>query len=370
MKSSFNAIKLIDTWENNFNNYPHNYFPIYKNKLIDFILFLDKNTKILDGLTTRYRTNNFEIDSNILYKLIILEDFYIKNWTSFKPKTYNRFSQLSELLRFLFCKFKTPTFMDSLWFNRPGGYIYGDYSNFIEYGSGVSPKQWSHFNLKFTNKMYHYFINSKYKEFNNAILDAIVKGNEGSTELVNKLINTTIIEKVEIHKIHKFISWISKQGDMISLNQLQEIIDFLYAQHNDFNFKGRTLKSMCDMSNKWHNEIQQAKITKQFKWEPKLKNENNSIIQNDVIYTFKELESIKELSEEGKALHHCVYSYNNECSKGLCSIVSMKKDIQKLLTIEIRNNKICQIKGNCNRLPTSQENNIIYKWAIKNNIKF
>ena len=71
-------------------------------------------------------------------------------------------------------------------------------------------------------------------------------------------------------------------------------------------------------------------------------------------------------------MRHCVGSYAERCLRGYTKIISLR-DIevnQNLLTIEISNEKIVQVKGRLNREPYKNEKNIIQKFADKNSIKY
>jgi hypothetical protein len=63
------------------------------------------------------------------------------------------------------------------------------------------------------------------------------------------------------------------------------------------------------------------------------------------------------LAEEGRAMRHCVRSYQSACLKGETSIRSLRltlsgsTTVRRLLTIEVNNQRrsIVQVRGNCNQ---------------------
>jgi len=78
-----------------------------------------------------------------------------------------------------------------------------------------------------------------------------------------------------------------------------------------------------------------------------------------------------DLVAEGKNLSHCVASYVNDVTKEKCKIIFVRtidKPDESLLTVEIRNEKIIQIKGFANRYAEDEERKFIYKWATKNKL--
>lgn len=68
---------------------------------------------------------------------------------------------------------------------------------------------------------------------------------------------------------------------------------------------------------------------------------------------FRVLRTRAALAEEGKSMHHCVSSYAPDVKKGRCAIVSAF-GVSERATIEIVDGKVVQIKGVCNRAPSSE----------------
>jgi hypothetical protein len=75
-----------------------------------------------------------------------------------------------------------------------------------------------------------------------------------------------------------------------------------------------------------------------------------------------------ELIKEGSSLSHCVASYVNDVIKGTCKILFLRaiEDIGKsLVTIEVRDNNIRQVRGAYNRRPDVVEMAFVREWAEK-----
>ncbi|HEN9415792.1 TPA: PcfJ domain-containing protein [Streptococcus agalactiae] len=71
-------------------------------------------------------------------------------------------------------------------------------------------------------------------------------------------------------------------------------------------------------------------------------------------YSFIIPRTIQEIRDEGKELHHCVASYANDHLKGKTTIMFVRKknNLNKpLYTMEIKDNKIVQIRGKSNSIP-------------------
>ena len=79
-----------------------------------------------------------------------------------------------------------------------------------------------------------------------------------------------------------------------------------------------------------------------------------------------------DLVKEGDSLSHCVSSYIKDVCDERCKIYFIR-DVESLdeslLTAEVRNNKIVQVRGKFNRCPNDTEKTFISQWAINKNLK-
>lgn len=150
--------------------------------------------------------------------------------------------------------------------------------------------------------------------------------------------------------------------------------------------KGRSVSSILNDVEEWHREIRlgrSASILKiRFTPSP-IKNFDYK--DDQVKYKIVQLLSGNDLYEEGQALHHCVFSYTDLCARNISRIFSLRKiedtasiekdetddivEAKRLLTIEVRNNRIFQIKGLFNRKAVKEEMQIIHQWAKQENLK-
>ena len=78
-----------------------------------------------------------------------------------------------------------------------------------------------------------------------------------------------------------------------------------------------------------------------------------------------ELLTLRALSDEGKAMGHCVYSYGYSVSKGQISIWSLSLDGERALTVEVDNaqRQIVQARGLRNRQATNSELTALKRWG-------
>lgn len=80
-----------------------------------------------------------------------------------------------------------------------------------------------------------------------------------------------------------------------------------------------------------------------------------------------------DLVLEGKNLSHCVASYVEDVIKEKCKILFIREKNgidNSLLTVEVRGNRIVQVKGFDNRLAKSEERTFLNKWAEDKNLLY
>jgi len=79
-------------------------------------------------------------------------------------------------------------------------------------------------------------------------------------------------------------------------------------------------------------------------------------------WTITEILDTRELSAEGRSMHHCVGSYAKNCKNGNISVWSMQVtpvdegETHRVMTIAVQNrsNSISQARGKCNALPSGK----------------
>ena len=74
----------------------------------------------------------------------------------------------------------------------------------------------------------------------------------------------------------------------------------------------------------------------------------------------------KDLQEEGSRLNHCVASYIKRVIDGQCLIYFLRKQDnqeESLITLEVRDNAIVQVKGSHNRRPSDEERKALEQFA-------
>jgi hypothetical protein len=89
-------------------------------------------------------------------------------------------------------------------------------------------------------------------------------------------------------------------------------------------------------------------------------------------YSIVPLDSAKKLWEEGRAIHHCVGSYDRKVAKGLCYIYSVRQGDERIATVElVRVNgqvRPTQIRGPRNAQPSKEVCAAVSKWLSETNL--
>lgn len=79
-------------------------------------------------------------------------------------------------------------------------------------------------------------------------------------------------------------------------------------------------------------------------------------------------ETTKDIIQEGVSLRHCVISYINNILCGQTSILFVRESSdtkQSLLTLELKNDAVVQLKGLLNRNPTEKELKFVERFCKK-----
>ena len=95
--------------------------------------------------------------------------------------------------------------------------------------------------------------------------------------------------------------------------------------------------------------------------------ENFEWKENETIYNIHQLNTAKDVETEGKVMSHCVGSYVAQCMDGRCSIWSMTYTMpngfkDRMVTIEVRDKKVVQVKGKSNRPANVKELDVLKQW--------
>lgn len=133
----------------------------------------------------------------------------------------------------------------------------------------------------------------------------------------------------------------------------------------------RSLNNIIIDVDDWHIARIFIKKIKTTRWKQSFEDWEYKKDDNNEFY-IKELYTAQMLSEEGREMGHCVSSYAHSCASGKSIIFSLSKFRKRMVTFEMIKSTytIVQIKGKYNRNATSEEINIINRFAREKGLFF
>ena len=161
---------------------------------------------------------------------------------------------------------------------------------------------------------------------------------------------------------------------------VNEIMDYInevvFVRRTKIDIKNKSLGNLKRDIEQWHQQLNTIKLMKSVSNRklPDASIPDFLVLNNDLVYSIKQIKRVDELYFEGKNLSHCVYSYKKYCIGKTSYIFSLRcyylnTPESSLITIELnRYNKIVQARGKFNRSVTEEELSIIQMWADENNL--
>lgn len=180
----------------------------------------------------------------------------------------------------------------------------------------------------------------------------------------------------------RFYARYNDQIDMAKLGEITDCLSWKLRNEPEFHMKGRTIGSVTRLTNRWHVEMQKARLDRIIEW-PGLQIRDWEFVSGDRLWTVVELRTNRELLYEGRAQKHCVFSYVDRCVAGGSAIFSMRAypkiaagcaeagsvvreataELTRM-TLEVGSNRVIgEIGGLMNRPATLEEVRVLRSWA-------
>jgi hypothetical protein len=331
-------------------------------------------------------------------RAVKLSDMWVRPYKDWKPKSHNADRQFSSFLRFLFAKYDVPLFFDNPWMGQIQESRFDNRAKwFIHVGQGQNIYTAPGFidEYPMTKKMAHQFMQSPDTyTMDMAYRFAQVMSLGGNKRVAEALFATKVMGRVKTHE--EFVLSLMKffiANPMLDFAHYGPIIDYIwyhkYESHQVHDIQGRIINAPPEQPNLSMNGRNADTLLAQVEaWHKKLGKEKKGVQvwvhskfhdieitegekENRKTYRIQELLSAKELSYEGRHMHHCVGSYSQSCAHGSVSIWSLSVESKslsaRLVTIEVRNSsrQICQIRGQYNRVANQKEMSVIKRWASR-----
>ena len=318
-----------------------------------------------------------------------LREFWIRDPEEWSAKSFNLDRQIVDFTSWVLCEYQVPLFMYRLFLpsrtkrgmwasSRPAlEEIYLDW--FITVGQGMSFRKACKGFL--SKKEAHLFLTApKNNTIAGNVLWAKCKAQDTSYAVIHTLCSNweRRFNSESKDRWDKIINFYAKYPE-IEKDTVQDTMDFIYAafaEDRDFSLSGRTLNSVIQLTNEWHNNLQLKRgaghttwaglEVPPWKWEKK---------ENIGIWRISQILDSKRLFHEGKVMKHCVVSYSSSCTSGRSGIFTVEHEYcgnkNKCLTVEVNSYfNIVQARGKCNRMASKEEINVLRRWAVDRQLSY
>lgn len=299
---------------------------------------------------------------------------WIRKIEDWKPGSSMADDQLKELVHFLFCRYPVPGFLYKV-FRDTTGALYIEW--LIRMGRGEGLKTLEPMPVPLNRKAFHFFQMAPEKmSVPEAIRWAQSRGYGASAALAERIAYSWLSVKPAGDESfwESFIALLAKDQSFDHYHT-GELIDYVREQKRNnrtYSLKGRTTVSLLRQSNRWHRQI--SAVNMNSIWQPS-GIDGVQVRKKEELLVLEELNSQKELMEEGRTMKHCVASYAFYCAAGRTAIFSMRKYldgqlVEKLATIEVNLNlkRIVQAKAKMNRPVSEEALKMLTIWAGKENL--
>ena len=330
---------------------------------------------------------------NRLKNLAGRQSHWIRPCESWQAGVSNVRPAFQSLAHHLLAHYPVPGFMDSAWDLPNGPEAFRQQSWYIRLGRGV---RFRALNLPFniTRNMEHYVRQAPdHYSMSQALRYGETRGMGGSDKLAREVAVGRLGQRIERPDFWRTVLAFFVAHPEMSLEHVNPVVDFIHANkfagdevlteggHEirnapwaDFSIKGRTLKSILRLVSAWHAD---PAISKNGGWCSWGKSgiqgyrflEKRPEEEGDRDWTILELLDSGALQAEGRAMHHCVYSYADRCRRGETTIWSLRLRVngheKRIVTVEVNPHRrsIIQARSKCNRQPVGRSGEIIRQWA-------
>jgi hypothetical protein len=332
---------------------------------------------------------------NRLRNLATRQNHWIRPCETWQPEPGNLRAAFRSLSAHLLTYYPVPGFMDSAWDLPDGPEGFRQQSWFIKLGRGASFRSLN-LPLILTRSMEHYLRRAPdHYSVSQALRFAETRGMGGSEKLALEIAGGRLGQRIERPDFWRTVLRFFVAHPEMQLEHVNPIVDFVHVNKfagdevlttdgiqsqrppwPNFSMEGRTLRSILRLVSAWHADLG---ITKNAPWCSWRKSgiqgyrfvEKQSGEEGDRDWTIVELLNSTALHTEGRAMHHCVYTYANSCRRGETTIWSLRLraagEEKRMVTIEVDPHKrtIIQARAKCNRWPGARSGQIIRQWASR-----
>ena len=247
-----------------------------------------------------------------------------------------------------------------------------------------------------TRKMEHIFLASQdHLPIEQALRMAELRALGAPVQLLKAVMSTRLAADLRHSEFWRTVwLFLVANSSHLDATQIGPLIDYIEAVRQDrvqdgvaefglprpaFSIKGRTVHSMLRLMKEWHRSLGLGNAS--LSWtgsqlSPMLIEEPcRSGSELPRRWHLTELINSAQLRREGAALHHCVASYADRCSRGVSSIWSLRSSqsgrTNHVLTVEVdpRRRVIVQARGYANRPASGKPLSLLQDWAARENLR-
>jgi len=289
-----------------------------------------------------------------------------------------------------------PPVLASAWYGGNAPAALAERRWYIEHGRGTPIRALPELPVRMTRRMEQVFLASPHHlSVRAALRRAEILALGGTPELVDAVLATDLGSDLAHGDFWRtVVRFLVRYWDEIGTARVAPIVDFLYAVRirpvevatangpallpppdPGFSIAGRTPRSLARLVEEWHGELasryDSGRSWRRAAWAGfDYCEESSEEGKPPVRWRIVELVHSAELRAEGRALHHCVASYELRCVHGISSIWSLRREAdgapaRSIYTVEVdpRARCIVQIRGLRNRLAGGKPFRMIVRWA-------
>jgi PcfJ-like protein len=334
-----------------------------------------------------------------IFNLSRFADAHVRSIAQWSGSQASWQGAISALAQHLVGKYPVPRFLGAAWYATDGTSSERARRWFIAHASGV-PFRSLDLPLRMTRKMEHIFLGSPdHLGIECAMRRAELLGLGADDELVRAVLTTRLGADLSNGEFWRTVwLFLIENSQAIDAAQVGPIIDFVHAVRHErvavettegivmrepprpsFSVRGRTPQSILRLMQDWHRGL--GLVSGEVSWLPSglrpmvVEEPSQESSAPPVSWHMTELTNNAQLRAEGAALHHCVASYGNRCSRGASHIWSLRvkrgSTVRSILTVEVDTDKhaVIQARGFRNRRASGKPLRVLGAWAARENLR-
>lgn len=331
--------------------------------------------------------------------LALFSGYRTRGLTSWRRPSEGRQTGVSQLARHLFCQYPVPAWMDAVW-EEPITHL-GQLQRSLKWacwfvcvgGGGSLQKLTKEFGYKVGSQTLRHIYNAPADlKPMQACQWAEAFALSGSKRVADWMLRnhgywidpTSPPETPQTTLFSKFwaqtVRWLARFERELADAHVDELLEWgllrthaaLYENSAPFSWAGRTPRR-CLAEAAAYLEVAMRKLgdTCNQRWAAVglgwVLAENDPAQGAADLWVFEELTQGAHLWEEGVAMRHCVAGFDQKCANGGAHIVSLKRNGDRALTIELtsRSLSLVQAKGRFNRAPIAAELRAVEQWLTQ-----